>query len=68
MVNLGKMLLSCLGAKHEVHGLGRDQLDITDESQCLKVLKALNPDVIIHSAAYTAVDLAETEEAISLSS
>ncbi|MCY9664827.1 dTDP-4-dehydrorhamnose reductase [Paenibacillus alginolyticus] len=53
-----------LGAKHEVHGFGREQLDITNENQCLKVLKALKPDVIIHSAAYTAVDLAETEEAI----
>ncbi|NOU87925.1 dTDP-4-dehydrorhamnose reductase [Paenibacillus sp. LMG 31460] len=61
---LGKDVVKLLGAKHEVHGLGREQLDITNESQCFEVLKALKPDVIIHSAAYTAVDLAETEEAI----
>lgn len=61
---LGQDVVKLLGVKHEVHGLGREQLDITNESQCLEVLKALKPDVIIHSAAYTAVDLAETEEAI----
>ncbi|NRF96233.1 dTDP-4-dehydrorhamnose reductase [Paenibacillus frigoriresistens] len=61
---LGQDVVKLLGAKHEVHGFGREQLDITDESQCLEILKTLKPDVIIHSAAYTAVDLAETEEAI----
>lgn len=59
---LGQDVVKLLGAKHEVYGLGREQLDITNESQCLEVLKVLKPDVIIHSAAYTAVDLAETEE------
>ncbi|TXK76904.1 dTDP-4-dehydrorhamnose reductase [Paenibacillus sp. N3.4] len=58
---LGQDVVKLLGAKHEVHGLGREQLDITNEIECLEVLKALKPDVIIHSAAYTAVDLAETE-------
>ncbi|SDN34704.1 dTDP-4-dehydrorhamnose reductase [Paenibacillus sp. yr247] len=58
---LGQDVVKLLGAKHEVYGLGREQLDITNESQCLEVLVALKPDVIIHSAAYTAVDLAETE-------
>ncbi|MDQ0890925.1 dTDP-4-dehydrorhamnose reductase [Paenibacillus sp. V4I9] len=61
---LGQDVVKLLRAKHEVHGLGREQLDITNESQCVGVLNALKPDVIIHSAAYTAVDLAETEEAI----
>jgi dTDP-4-dehydrorhamnose reductase len=61
---LGQDVVKLLGAKYEVHGFGREQLDITNESQCLEVLKLLKPDVIIHSAAYTAVDLAETEEAI----
>lgn len=60
---LGQDVVKLLRAKHEVYGLGREQLEITNESQCLEVLKVLKPDVIIHSAAYTAVDLAETEEA-----
>ncbi|NEW07095.1 dTDP-4-dehydrorhamnose reductase [Paenibacillus sp. SYP-B3998] len=59
---LGQDVVKLLAAKHEVHGLGREQLDITNENQCFEVLSTLKPDVIIHSAAYTAVDLAETEE------
>ncbi|UKS24976.1 dTDP-4-dehydrorhamnose reductase [Paenibacillus sp. HWE-109] len=58
---LGQDVVKLLGANHEVHGYGRDQLDITNESQCMEVITALRPDVVIHSAAYTAVDLAETE-------
>ncbi|MEC0264329.1 dTDP-4-dehydrorhamnose reductase [Paenibacillus anseongense] len=56
---LGRDIVKILGTRHEVYGLGREQLDITNEKQCENVLKALNPDVIIHTAAYTAVDLAE---------
>jgi dTDP-4-dehydrorhamnose reductase len=59
---LGQDVVRILGTNHEVHGLGREQLDITNEDQCLEVLESLKPDVVIHSAAYTAVDLAETEE------
>ncbi|NQX66708.1 dTDP-4-dehydrorhamnose reductase [Paenibacillus alba] len=58
---LGQDVVRLLGADHEVHGYGRDQLDITNENQCMEVITAIRPDVVIHSAAYTAVDLAETE-------
>ncbi|MDD9266603.1 dTDP-4-dehydrorhamnose reductase [Paenibacillus sp. GCM10023248] len=59
---LGQDVVKILGQHHVVHGLGREQLDITNELQCLEAVESLQPDVIIHSAAYTAVDLAETEE------
>ncbi|NOU66248.1 dTDP-4-dehydrorhamnose reductase [Paenibacillus sp. LMG 31461] len=59
---LGKDVIKLLEAQHEVHGLGRADLDITDEGHCLEVIEQLQPEVIIHSAAYTAVDLAETNE------
>lgn len=59
---LGQDIVKRLGQKYEVHGLTRDQLDVTDEAQCLQIIMDLHPDVIIHSAAYTAVDLAETDE------
>jgi dTDP-4-dehydrorhamnose reductase len=59
---LGQDVVKILGTNHEVHGLGREQLDITNEHQCLEILESLKPDVVIHSAAYTAVDLAEKEE------
>ncbi|TMV50996.1 dTDP-4-dehydrorhamnose reductase [Paenibacillus mesophilus] len=59
---LGQDLVKILTREQEVHGLGRDQLDITSEDQCNRVISDLRPDAIIHSAAYTAVDMAETEE------
>ncbi|KRE75420.1 dTDP-4-dehydrorhamnose reductase [Paenibacillus sp. Soil750] len=61
---LGQDVVKLLGPKHEIYGLSRDQLDITNEADCLQVITDINPDVIIHSAAYTAVDLAETNEDI----
>ncbi|UUZ90824.1 dTDP-4-dehydrorhamnose reductase [Paenibacillus sp. P25] len=45
-----------------VSGLGRQELDITDFNQCKKVINLIRPDVIIHCAAYTAVDKAESDE------
>lgn len=41
--------------------LSRAELDVTDTEQCLTVLNHIHPDVIIHCAAYTAVDKAESE-------
>lgn len=37
------------------------ELDITDEAKTLAFIKELNPNVIYHCAAYTAVDKAEDE-------
>ena len=38
------------------------QLDITDEKAVYALIESLNPDAIIHCAAWTAVDAAEDEE------
>ncbi len=38
------------------------QLDITDKERTQEVIKDINPDVVIHCAAWTAVDAAEDEE------
>ncbi|MCK6075618.1 dTDP-4-dehydrorhamnose reductase [Paenibacillus silvae] len=46
---------------HEVLACDRDQMDITDQQQCIKQVEAFCPDVIIHCAAYTAVDQAESD-------
>ena len=37
-------------------------LDITDEDKVFEVMEAQKPDVVIHCAAWTAVDLAEEED------
>ncbi|GIP39956.1 NAD(P)-dependent oxidoreductase [Paenibacillus sp. J31TS4] len=59
---LGRDLVRTLGERHEVHGFGRQELDITSPEACRRVLEEIRPDVILHAAAYTAVDRAETEE------
>lgn len=47
---------------HEVYGLSREKLDITDQELCNSVILDLQPDAVIHCAAYTAVDAAEMDE------
>ena len=42
------------------------QLDITDASAVASVISSVKPDVIVHCAAWTAVDLAEDEDKKSL--
>ena len=43
-------------------GIGREDLDITVEAEVYQYVKKVNPDVIIHCAAYTAVDKAEDDK------
>lgn len=43
-------------------GTDIESLDITNEKQVKKVISEYNPDVVIHCAAYTAVDKAEDEK------
>ena len=42
--------------------IDKDEMDITDRNQVMKVIKEFNPDVIFHCAAWTAVDKAEEME------
>jgi dTDP-4-dehydrorhamnose reductase len=46
---------------YEVLPCDRKSLDITDSDACLRRVEEFRPDVIIHCAAYTAVDQAETD-------
>lgn len=45
----------------EYRGIGSAQLDITDQKAVFAYLNAYRPDTVIHCAAYTAVDRAESE-------
>ncbi|MGG1655940.1 dTDP-4-dehydrorhamnose reductase [Geobacillus sp. BMUD] len=46
---------------YKVYGYGREELDITNFDQVKQVISEVKPDVVIHAAAYTKVDLAESE-------
>ncbi|MDC2866194.1 dTDP-4-dehydrorhamnose reductase [Bacillus sp. BP-3] len=45
----------------QVFGFGRDEIDITNEQQVNDKILSIQPDIIIHTAAYTQVDQAETD-------
>lgn len=46
---------------HDVLACDRNEMDITDLAQCQQVISQYQPDAVIHCAAYTAVDAAETD-------
>jgi dTDP-4-dehydrorhamnose reductase len=58
---LGRELMLRSDPAYELWGFGRDELDITDLAQCRAVLEQVRPHAVIHCAAYTAVDRAETD-------
>lgn len=59
---LGKDVVALFQQKgHEVMGCSRSELDIANLEQCQQVINEFQPDSIIHCAAYTAVDAAETD-------
>jgi len=45
----------------EIVGFGREELDITDLAQCRSMIQLHKPEAIIHCAAYTKVDQAESQ-------
>jgi dTDP-4-dehydrorhamnose reductase len=49
------------GNEFEVLGLTHHELDVTDRDAVLRSLTHSRPDVIVHLAAYTAVDRAESD-------
>lgn len=59
---LGKELMMLEQHEFQLIGLTRDELDITDQNACLEVLERYKPYAVIHCAAYTAVDKAESDQ------
>ncbi|MFP7412682.1 dTDP-4-dehydrorhamnose reductase [Priestia filamentosa] len=59
---LGKELVELLSTKDfDVYGCSRDDMDITNSEQVQEVINRINPEVILHCAAHTKVDVAESE-------
>lgn len=61
---VGYELERSLQALGQVTALGRARLDLANLDQVRDVIRALKPDLIVNAAAYTAVDLAESEPAL----
>ncbi|WP_339257589.1 dTDP-4-dehydrorhamnose reductase [Paenibacillus sp. FSL R5-0713] len=47
---------------HQVLACDKNQMDITDQQQCTDIITTFRPHIIIHCAAFTAVDQAEADE------
>lgn len=47
---------------HEAVGIDKEKMDLTDSCEIKKCIENVNPEAIIHCAAYTAVDVAEDNE------
>lgn len=54
-------VLACDAAGDTVFGVDRSQLDVTDRDAVLGAIGSLRPDAVIHCAAWTAVDLCESD-------
>jgi dTDP-4-dehydrorhamnose reductase len=55
------LFLSSFTPQLTFHFFTREQLDITSRQNVRNIIKKINPDYIINTAAYTKVDLAENE-------
>ncbi len=57
---LGREIVeAAIAAKHDVSGLSRAQLDVTDAKAVHAAVARERPNVIVHAAAWTAVDACE---------
>jgi len=59
---LGRTLAKWFASSYEVKALGVSELDITDESEVMRVVGDLKPHLVLHTAAKTNVDGCESEE------
>lgn len=57
---LGRALAALATTSREILPLDSHQLDVTDPLQAAGCISQIRPDVVIHAAAYTAVDAAES--------
>ena len=58
---LGNELIRTAPAHYDCLAATRDQLDVTDARQVSLFFEKQRPEIVINAAAYTAVDLAESE-------
>jgi len=60
---VGRQLLHLLPQLGEVHAYDRRQMDLSKPDEIRSAIRSVRPTLIVNAAAYTAVDLAESQEA-----
>jgi dTDP-4-dehydrorhamnose reductase len=63
---LGRELVASLSSRHEVTALPRSRADITDGDAVARAIVGSSPEVVIHAAAFTAVDECERQPEVAL--
>ncbi len=61
---VGTELQNILSSDYQVIGLARPEIDLTQGHNLRQIIQAVQPEIIINGAAYTAVDKAESEAEI----
>jgi dTDP-4-dehydrorhamnose reductase len=61
---VGDALAKAFASEKEVHLCDSKEADLTHESQLRQLIQKIKPSIIINAAAYTAVDQAESDEAM----
>lgn len=59
---LGRACLSLAEARHDCRGVDLPDLDVRDRDAVMRALSEFEPEAVLHYAAYTDVDGAETEQ------
>lgn len=61
---LGHEVFARFAGEYKIRVTDLAEFDVTSPGECRRVIGGLCPDVVVHCAAYTAVDRAESEEAL----
>ena len=60
---LGRAFLAQVPAHHDVHAFAHDALDVGDHDAVMRTIPLLEPDAVVHLAAFTSVDGCELDPA-----
>jgi len=64
---LGREIRERFHKEFDLRSTDLPELDVTNSEHCRRAIADWHPDVVVHCAAYTAVDRAESEEALAFS-
>lgn len=60
--NIANYLSTNLRNNHSVYSLNKNELDITNKAKCTEIINELRPDIVLHTAALSNIDLCERDE------